>query len=368
MSLHAKSWSPLHRNLICLVKKSPIATANIPHTTRRTRMPDVEEAWRDISKKLSLSTRKCKLQWTRIKMRYAKIMNLINTGKITMESAIANPQTSKFFDGFISFLDPYITYITDDDIPYLIHKSINDIFGLKTNNRTENPVENNPRFITHGEVKALLAERRLRGDVVNNIDKEYLQTIVDMAVEQKLEELLKDASSKPNNNEDENTMVSNTVKKGNERNPSHTLISSINNPNSNEENINKSINLGLQSELILDDDIKTEEDDITSEDEDLVKDDYATLKKNVNNTTETNYDLDITAGHNTHNTLSELHENVTVIQDNINDMTGTPPVTNEYIRNFFNELGEIMSTELSLDKQKILKSRINELLKSMFLE
>lgn len=321
-------------------------------------------------------------------------MILIKTGKITKEVAMSHPETYKFFDGLLSFLDPYICEITDEDIPVVIHKNINDFYGLKTTR--VNVLENNCHFITHAQVTCLLKERQSSGDVVDSKQMEYLQAAVDFAVQHKLGELMKNASSNSINDsvniDDEDTvnvtmMTNKNVHIVRKRKASSTL-----NPS---EDRNRSINLGLQSELIIEDDIKLENEDVKKEvenyvnsqdevyeniqDEDIVKEENFTLEKNINNTADGNFDIENILPkaqiiqpvvHNMEkNSLRALNEHAIITEDNTDDMTdNAPPVTDEYMRNFFAELGVIMSMELSFGRQKILQSRINELLKNNLLK
>ncbi|KAJ8729574.1 hypothetical protein PYW08_001155 [Mythimna loreyi] len=451
MNLDTMKWSRLQRTLISVVEESPIAS--LPHKNRTMSNWKMGQIWKDISTKVGLSSRKCKIQWSRIKLSYAKIILLIKNGEVPTEVATSHPETSKYFDGCLNFINPFISDITEEDIPLSIHRYINAIFGIEIKETIEKTNrEKKTRLITHEQVKSMLLERKLKGDVVNNINMKHLLSVVEKAVGRKLEELrlMQNAPSNmsndiANNNDDENTV-------------NLTMIPSENS-SSNVENTTTISNLELQTEIILDDDIKIEEEDyikmeaedfvnsqednfvllqdeqsvnnqndeyndnfinsqnelyiemqnedfvnsqneqyvdLTNEDcvnslnkqyedmkEDFVKEHHSTLEKSENNTTETNDDIE-TSLPSTHilsvaqakkimNELNDQHEDMLVIEEDEEeegaaDMTDTPPITNEYIRHFFTELGAIMSVELSLDKQNILKSRIHDLVKREFLK
>lgn len=281
-------------------------------------------------------------------------------------------------------MDPCIGTITDEKIPFLIHKSINRIFGLLTTTtlvpahaaRPSLNRESHTQFVSHTQVKALLRERQsTRERNVIFPDTEYLQNVVDSVIRCKIEKLLKkDDVLNPcddiaNLNVPTPSKDSHNVHK---RMPIVTLDPSKNIFNNDEENMNKTVDLGLATELIIQDEIKVEAENdninMKDNDDDINEVNLTLNTETVNNATDNTCDIESYLP-GTKIIRPGVNDTTTDISDLSNCVTAdnTEPVSDDYVRNFFFELGEVMSMELSINKQILLQSQINELVRKTFL-
>lgn len=251
----------------------------------------------------------CKRNWTDIKSRYAKLKMLINTGRITEEMALNHPETSKYLDGTLSFLDPYLIDVTEADITSNVNKKFNKIFGI-----VDRSCDRNDSVVL----------RRQEQDDSHHTDS--------ISIDNTQKYLIN---------------VGNTVKHG----LGH-LIPNENIPSTS--NIKKTwnrIQLGLESELLIEDNIKMEDDT----EHGILEEDPINNNMNVTEDDSVEHILPDIDNHMT--MVDSMEENISMTDSDV--LIG---VRDNEMKNFFNELGEVMSTEMPMEKQKISRMRINALI------
>uniref|UniRef100_A0A2A4K3B5 MADF domain-containing protein n=1 Tax=Heliothis virescens TaxID=7102 RepID=A0A2A4K3B5_HELVI len=278
--------------------------------------------WDEITLKLNPQVKTYRDQWARMYQTYAKLRMLIDSGTVSEKVLQACKDTNKFLDGSLSFLNPYISQETYLKIPFYVHRTINTRFGLPLEHgqiKNEN-IDCNINTATHHQVVSLL---RYRTDRTESFDMNFLLPVLQKAIQRKLKELLME---KANNDE-------------------------------TKKSTQTSDDIQLESELMIDENIKIES-----------QEDIDALEENSSLDTDTmleDDDLEQSLPHDQivfgdSNISEDLTEHTAV--SNNNEKIGT--ISDDYMRNFFNDLGETMSLELSIRKQKLLQLRINELLRN----
>ncbi|XP_022834204.1 uncharacterized protein LOC111361968 [Spodoptera litura] len=174
-------WSPFQQDVLKMVQRHPVTYIRDIMMTPTQYKAAVTTAWERISRDIHMPQKACKQEWTSIKLRYAKLNNLIRFGKVTEEVISLHPKTSKYMDGSLEFMDAYIYEINDDDIPPHIHKRFNKLFGVT-----------NKQVVTKEMVQALLKNRTQEEEPNDEMGKMHVQNlmnIVEDAVEKSLREM-----------------------------------------------------------------------------------------------------------------------------------------------------------------------------------
>ncbi|PZC78815.1 hypothetical protein B5X24_HaOG217141 [Helicoverpa armigera] len=308
--------------LIKVVQQYPIIYQPVPNdVTLSAHKNNLKIVWDEIYKKLK--SNRLRVRWYEKYHTYIKLMMLIDTGTVSKKVLQACKDTNKFLDGSLSFLDPYISKETYLKIPFHVHKTINTRFGLplKHGQSTNDNIDYSINIVTHDQVLSLLQNR---SDCTESFDMNFLFPIVYKAIQRKLKELL-----------------------------------SLEKKDNDETKTSTQQDLQLESELMIDENIKIEnQDDIDTLEENTLLDTDTILEDD-------NLELILPDGqivYDESTVCEDLTEHSTV--SNNNEFIGNMSDVN--MREFFNDLGETMSAELSYRKQKLLQLRINELLRSTF--
>ncbi|CAH0578035.1 unnamed protein product [Chrysodeixis includens] len=183
-------WLPFQLDIIKRVKRHPIIYIRDIMMTPNQYRAAVSTAWDRIAREVRVPPKICKQEWWTIKLRYAKLNNMIRYRKVSEEVIKQHPKTSKYLDGCLEFMDGYIYEITDDQIPPCIHKRFNRMFGVTSK-----------EVVTKEMVQALLKNRMQAEESKDELGKIHVQNlmnIVENAVERSLREMsLADKSNVP---------------------------------------------------------------------------------------------------------------------------------------------------------------------------
>ncbi|KAH9640932.1 hypothetical protein HF086_015627 [Spodoptera exigua] len=190
-----KAWSTKQRILINEVKKNYSYAGSkgadvFSLFAKQQKICD----WKIISQKTSIPRHTCSTMWCKIKNRYAKLLLLLQSGKLTLSEIKSDPNVNMYFDGSLTFLDPYCKTFTETDLPPSVNKwGSNLVLHLK--NKHGSKVKG---IISHFDIIEMLIERQKENN--NELDIEdddihYLQKTIKKLINYKLNKVINNQSN-----------------------------------------------------------------------------------------------------------------------------------------------------------------------------
>ncbi|KAF9412312.1 hypothetical protein HW555_009150 [Spodoptera exigua] len=359
--------------------------------------------------------------WCKIKNRYTKLLLLLQSGKLTLSEIKSDPNVNMYFDGSLTFLDPYCKTFTETDLPPSVNKwGSNLVLHFKNKHGSKVKVKDAVNEDTSSN-KIIEVESTINKDDSwddENISLQDLKKVIQMKLHggsmmrgNSKEENIKNATINKslehehiineNGTYEENTALSNLKNVMNLHSEvilkdefevesiKENTVMEINDDtckkNRSLEIMNKNIN--LHSEVMLIDDFKEEIVENDTECDTMVAEStiddvwdektFLEYKKKAMKLLHSEVMLEDDIKEESKNsrdermevesTISEdeaCEEHITLenaVQTNRKELENIEEMSDDKVKKFFKDLGATMSLLLPLEKQEELKSRITNI-------